>query len=806
MLPVLKNLSWKHVRRISLRLLLVLLVLAAVGLFVLVKDFLVLWPVHRHQDPFTVAIEEKELVGHVQFLAQPALKGRKPFSMGSRVARKYIVDHFGALGLVPCGQAAGYEQSLRIGTNVIGVLPGSDPALNQQYVLISAHYDHLGGRCLGACDNASGVAALLEIAERLASSDRKPRRSICFAAFDCEEEGLLGSLSFTLRDDFAAGKIVAVENIDMLGRSCLEVMDNTLFVAGTTGLPNVRHRIQASGDEHGIRTLFLGNGVAQISSDMASFVFPEFDPLNSTPPTVPPSLFFTCGPYADYHEKGDTADKIDYAAVQRAADMIADLAEDLASTPDIETRKETTGPDFDELLTLKTLGSEIIKHAGKFDLSDEERPAGQEALALANSLIASNQYRSEDRLALFEKGFPVFLNWLPKLAKAMGADRLPDVDKEDPQKAAKETRKEWLTNLQLAELMPALGPAWFKTFRDILRDVNKRSLFSLLFHGIDYERILHHLDDRWIKLEPLDNGRYRLCGVVAATELILQVKPLFRGGYGQVETSFCPLNCEGTRDEIVDYCLLGWLEHSTDAGGHAAFLKAIESDHPIERKKYLRHWDLRCNDKTYDKVWQRIFERLPAQDGCNTPSQWLAWRLHSGNYANEVAFLLDCLKGGNGDIQVNALWCGRRIQASPEGGQLAGLVLDMLKNERLRPDVRAVAAERFARLDYRGLIKLADFVEDKTEILTKQKDAIMGIGNDSSGVAFTWKCIHEEEEPLTLGKSVQHILQMVCPDKVEPTCDAWRKYWTGPYKVIIGSAFPLLPALDDVKVGFALGF
>ena len=99
---------------------------------------------------------------------------------------------------------------------------GLDPNLAKEYVILAAHYDHLGrtkqGLCLGACDNASGVAALLEIAEELALAPQRPRRSVCFAAFDQEEKFSLGALALTCRQDYDPNRIAGVVNLDMLGR------------------------------------------------------------------------------------------------------------------------------------------------------------------------------------------------------------------------------------------------------------------------------------------------------------------------------------------------------------------------------------------------------------------------------------------------------------------------------------------------------------------------------------------------------------------------------------------------------------
>src|SRR4051794_29049617 len=81
------------------------------------------------------------LSSHVAFLADPSLKGRKPGTSGSRAARDYISARFKEAGLVPWGKEKSFEQSFEYGRNVVGVLPGSDPILGKEIVLVSAHYD-----------------------------------------------------------------------------------------------------------------------------------------------------------------------------------------------------------------------------------------------------------------------------------------------------------------------------------------------------------------------------------------------------------------------------------------------------------------------------------------------------------------------------------------------------------------------------------------------------------------------------------------------------------------------------------------
>src|SRR5207253_6397414 len=124
--------------------------------------------------------------------------------------------------------------------NVIGLLPGSDPKLKDETIVIGAHYDHLGrggeGSLApregdihhGADDNASGVAGVLELARILSSSNPKPRRTIVFIAFSGEEEGLIGSSYYVNHPIVPHTNTVAMINMDMIGR----LQTNKLIIGG----------------------------------------------------------------------------------------------------------------------------------------------------------------------------------------------------------------------------------------------------------------------------------------------------------------------------------------------------------------------------------------------------------------------------------------------------------------------------------------------------------------------------------------------------------------------------------------------
>ena len=125
--------------------------------------------------------------------------------------------------------------------NVVGILPGSDPKLKNETIVIGAHYDHLGmggegsgslsartGIHHGADDNASGVAAVIELARMLSSQNPKPRRTIIFMAFSGEEEGLIGSNYYVNHPIVPLTNTVAMINMDMIGR----LKEDKLIIGG----------------------------------------------------------------------------------------------------------------------------------------------------------------------------------------------------------------------------------------------------------------------------------------------------------------------------------------------------------------------------------------------------------------------------------------------------------------------------------------------------------------------------------------------------------------------------------------------
>ncbi len=197
------------------------------------------------------------------------------------------------------------EVSLR---NVVGLLPGSDPLLRAQYVLLTAHYDHLGkgpkGIFNGANDNGSGTVSVIEIANALAALSPHPKRSILFMTFFGEEEGLLGSYYYAHTPLFPLANTVADINLEQMGRTDDTGGKRVLsFTFSGTSYSNLPAIMSAAAKAEGIDTWTLKDGDAYFDrSDNYAFALHG----------VVAHTIAVASEYPDYHAVGDTVQKIDF--------------------------------------------------------------------------------------------------------------------------------------------------------------------------------------------------------------------------------------------------------------------------------------------------------------------------------------------------------------------------------------------------------------------------------------------------------------------------------------------------------------
>ena len=306
----------------------------------------------------------------IAYLASDALEGRGTGTPGNDSAAAYIARRYAALGLAPivaatgdAGACGGPKFVLRadVGSasadrsrcrsflqpftarsaaaahagrpsalatsNVVAVVPGTDPTLRHQYVVVGAHFDHLGrsaesaldasaGDAIrnGADDNASGTAAVLELARLV---ERRPaRRSVVFVNFSGEELGVLGSQYFVEHSPVPVDSMQAMLNFDMVGR----LRDSKLIVYGVataTELPAVLDSAQAGLE---LRLSAIGDGFGP--SDHASFYARGI-----------PVLHFFTGLHDDYHRATDDVDRVDVAGEARVVALAERVLRDLADRP-----------------------------------------------------------------------------------------------------------------------------------------------------------------------------------------------------------------------------------------------------------------------------------------------------------------------------------------------------------------------------------------------------------------------------------------------------------------------------------------
>lgn len=209
--------------------------------------------------------------------------------------------------------------------NAVGWLPGSDPKLAQEVIVLGAHLDHLGARgdriYPGADDNGSGTVALLQVAQAWASKNVRPKRSVLFIHFSGEEMGLLGSKHYVEDPWLPPGhRKIAMLNMDMVGLGNGGVTTLTPKTGNSDRLTQLAEVVRGRYLNADLPQDRLFYGTAQDNSDHAPFA-------NSG---IPALFFVSSGSHPDYHQPGDTPEKLDAAILARCARLCAGVAWELA--------------------------------------------------------------------------------------------------------------------------------------------------------------------------------------------------------------------------------------------------------------------------------------------------------------------------------------------------------------------------------------------------------------------------------------------------------------------------------------------
>ena len=268
---------------------------------------------------------QERLREHLYYFASDSLRGRMAGSEDAAKAAEYIIREYSRMGLKPYFDDwyMPFETAGRLYRNVIAVLEGSDPALRDEYIVLGAHYDHVGVKdgeiYNGADDNASGSSALIEIARELCERRSELRRSVIIAAFDAEELGLYGSNALAEVHDISRIKLMM--SVDMVG---WYRASGYLKLMGTATIRDGRRILSAHADEYDIN-LKLKNFETSImtATDTRGFALKGV-----------PTIAATTGLKSPYHKPEDDAELRDYEGLDKVSAYLSGVAIDAASDPE----------------------------------------------------------------------------------------------------------------------------------------------------------------------------------------------------------------------------------------------------------------------------------------------------------------------------------------------------------------------------------------------------------------------------------------------------------------------------------------
>tara|TARA_B100000482_G_C12577877_1_gene286628 strand:+ start:58 stop:1299 length:1242 start_codon:yes stop_codon:yes gene_type:complete len=301
--------------------------------------------------------------------------------------------------------------------NVVGVIKSGNRKYRDEYIVIGAHFDHLGmggagsgsrdpetrSTHPGADDNASGVSGLLELAQKLSAQKSRLKRSIVFIGFDAEEKGLLGSKHFIKNSTIDINKITTMINMDMIGR----MVDSSLTVGGVGTSPVFKPLLDSLKAE---RAFTLGMSNAGFGpSDHASFYIENV-----------PVLFFFTGIHNDYHTPRDTWKQINLSGTKTLLDLVYDVVFHLSRAKNRPIFSEA-GPKQRQMkstslkVTLGVMPSYVGTEIGlKIDgLSDPDGPAAKAGIKKGDIIKAINGksvkdiYEYMERLGELQEGMTV---------------------------------------------------------------------------------------------------------------------------------------------------------------------------------------------------------------------------------------------------------------------------------------------------------------------------------------------------------------------------------------------------------------
>ncbi len=289
------------------------------------------------------SIRIEDLRRHQWTLASDSFEGREGGSRGGRAAAAYLRRLLSDWNCQGGGDDGDFYQDFGQGfRNVLVVVPGNDPELRDEYILVSAHYDHVGYGTAsnsrgphgfihnGADDNASGTTGLLEVLEAVTQHPVRLRRSLLIAFWDAEEKGLLGSKYWLTQPTVPLNKIRLVINSDMIGR----LTADTLIVHGTRTGVGLRRLASSANRNPGLKLDFTWK--IEDNSDHWPFYRRQI-----------PFLMLHTGLHDDYHRPSDDVEKINLAGEKSVTQYLLTLTMQAANSPASPFRRESFDEDVE---------------------------------------------------------------------------------------------------------------------------------------------------------------------------------------------------------------------------------------------------------------------------------------------------------------------------------------------------------------------------------------------------------------------------------------------------------------------------
>jgi hypothetical protein len=346
------------------------------------------------------SITAEDLGEYVAHLADPAMEGREAGTRGGRAAGDYLVERYTQAHLQPAGIDGGYTQPFPPDfRNILAMLPGSDPELKDQVIIVGAHYDHVGFGTRrnslgqvglvhpGADDNASGTSAVLKLAEAFTMLPNAPKRSILFAAWDAEEKGMLGTRYWLAHSTLPLDHVKAVINLDMIGY----LRDDHVLVYGDRTSFGWRRLLSFQNDGQGLQLEF--SWMMKPVADHYAFFKSDL-----------PVIMLHTGLHDNYHRPTDFSKFINNEGMMRVTRLmfgaIHDLADRSSPLPSFRVASRRETPE-----TEKAILANIAKPADRLGIGWTNDPAEDHEIVISqitpNSPAERAGLRVGDRMTQF---------------------------------------------------------------------------------------------------------------------------------------------------------------------------------------------------------------------------------------------------------------------------------------------------------------------------------------------------------------------------------------------------------------------